>query len=98
MRFKQYEQPAPAEQEENIFVGNLTVDEAFTLIEALHLFNKPGLERFHRNLVNGLATQYNLLKYSSDAKDKRIAAYIEQNGADEMKSEALLDKAMSDHE
>ena len=48
------DQPEPKMFLSDIWVGNLTSEEALELIHVLHMSNSKKLDNFHRNLVNGI--------------------------------------------
>ena len=92
-----FDQPEPPSEDLEIYVGNLTVAESLSLIDAMHRSNQDGLTRVHRRLVDSVRPQYTLLKYHGDADKRRLAEYAKREAEAEMREDALKEKAYSDH-
>ena len=92
-----FDQPEPPSEDLEIYVGNLTVAESLSLIDAMHRSNQDGLTRVHRRLVDSVRTQYTLLKYHGDADKRRLAEYAKREAEAEMREDALQEKAYSEY-
>ena len=88
-----YDQPEPKAEDLNIDIGWMTVKESLALIDAMHLYNKPGLERIHSTLLKKINTQYDILKWSHDQSKMQLVDYAKRQAAIESKEE----KAMSEY-
>ena len=59
----------------------------------MHLFNKPGLERIHKTLLEKINHRYDILKWSHDQSKMQLVDYAKRQAAIESKEE----KAMSEY-
>ena len=88
-----YDQPEPKVEDLDVDLGWITVKEALALIDAMHLFNKPGLERIHKTLLEKINHRYDILKWSHDQSKMQLVDYAKRQAALESKEE----KAMSEY-